>query len=340
MTQLENPKSKFESSVPWFRGGNFPLYLAPMAGISDKIFRQLCKERGADVLVTEFVSAEGVFRRNERTRRYLDFDEVERPLGVQLFGGNAEHMAEAARQVIDWVQPDFIDLNFGCPVNKVVAKNGGSALLKNCPLLGKVTDAVVRAVAPLPVTAKIRTGWDDKSINAVSAAQLLESLGIAALAVHGRTRAQGYAGFADWEIIAQVAAAVSIPVIGNGDLVSAADVAKRRVESGIAGAMIGRAAMNSPWIFSETKHYLATGELLPPPLPAEKWAFIQRHCVLAVEECGIEDLAMRSMRGRLMAYSKGLPASKMLREKFQRVSTLAEIQQIAQFHIATCLQAA
>ena len=326
--------------LSWFLNGNFPLYLAPMAGVSDKIFRQLCKERGADVLVTEFVSAEGVFRRNERTRRYLDFDEVERPLGVQLFGGNAEHMAEAARHVIDWVRPDFIDLNFGCPVNKVVAKNGGSALLKDCPLLGKVADAVVRAVAPLPVTAKIRTGWDDNSINAVSVAQLLDSLGIAALAIHGRTRAQSYSGCADWEIIAQVAEAVAIPVIGNGDLFSAADVARRKAESGIAGAMIGRAAMNSPWIFSQTNHYLATGRLLPPPEPAEKWALIQRHCELAVEECGVEDLAMRSMRGRLMAYSKGMPAGKLLREKFQHVSTLAEVEEIARLHLATCLEAA
>ncbi|HEX4667988.1 MAG TPA: tRNA dihydrouridine synthase DusB [Chthoniobacterales bacterium] len=323
--------------LPWFSNGQFPLYLAPMAGVSDKIFRQLCKERGADALVTEFVSSEGVFRRNARTRGYLDFDAVERPLGVQLFGGNAEHMAEAARQVVDWVQPDFIDLNFGCPVNKVVAKNGGSALLKDCPMLGKVAQAVVQAVAPLPVTAKIRTGWDDKSVNAVSVAQLLESLGIAALAVHGRTRAQGYAGEADWQVIAAVVAEVSIPVIGNGDLFSAADVAKRKMESGIAGAMIGRAAMSSPWIFSQTKHYFATGEILPPPAPAEKWELIQRHCELAVEECGIEDLAMRSMRGRLMAYSKGMPASKQLREKFQHVSTLAEVAEIAHDHLAMCL---
>jgi tRNA-dihydrouridine synthase B len=326
--------------LPWFSNGRFPLYLAPMAGVSDKIFRQLCKERGADVLVTEFVSSEGVFRRNARTRGYLDFDAIERPIGVQLFGGNAEHMAEAARQVVDWVQPDFIDLNFGCPVNKVVAKNGGSALLKDCPTLGRVVDAVVRAVAPLPVTAKIRTGWDDNSVNAISVAQLLESLGISALAVHGRTRAQGYSGAADWEVIAQVAAAVSIPVIGNGDLFSAADVAKRRAESGIAGVMIGRAAMSSPWIFSQTKQYLATGELLPPPEPPEKWALIQRHCILAVEECGVEDLAMRSMRGRLMAYSKGMPAGKLLREKFQHVSTLREVEEIARLHLATCLEAA
>lgn len=334
--------------LPWFCNSQFPLYLAPMAGVSDKIFRQLCKERGADVLVTEFVSAEGVFRRNERTRRYLDFDEIERPLGVQLFGGHAEHMAEAARQVIDWVQPDFVDLNFGCPVNKVVAKNGGSALLKDCSTLGKVAQAVVRAAAPVPVTAKIRIGWDDLSINAVSVAQLLESLGVQALAVHGRTRAQGYAGAADWEVIAGVATAVSIPVIGNGDLFTAADVARRKRETGIAGAMIGRAAMNSPWIFSQTKQFLATGELLPAPSPAEKWALIERHCQLAVEECrqngpreaDAEDLAMRSMRGRLMAYSKGMPGGKLLREKFQHVSSLAEVAEIARLHLATCLEAA
>src|SRR5216110_2279812 len=188
------------SSLPWFSG--FPLYLAPMAGVSDKIFRQFCKERGADVLLTEFVSAEGVFRRNDRTREYLDFDECERPIGVQLFGGNAEHMAEAAKQVVDWVAPDFIDLNFGCPVNKVVAKNGGSALLKDCPVLASVAAAVVRAVAPLTVTAKIRIGWDADSINAPRVARILLDAGIAAITVHGRTRAQSYAGAADWEVIA------------------------------------------------------------------------------------------------------------------------------------------
>src|SRR5712672_894494 len=222
------------AALPWFSG--FPLYLAPMAGVSDRVFRQLCKEHGADVLTTEFVSAEGIFRRNERTREYLDFDPKERPLGVQLFGGNAEHMAEAARQVVDWVQPDFIDLNFGCPVNKVVAKNGGSALLKDCPTLASVAGAVVRAVAPLPVTAKIRIGWDADSINASRVARILEGTGVVAITVHGRTRAQGYAGAADWDTIAEVAAAVPIPVIGNGDLAGATDVAKRRDETGIAGA--------------------------------------------------------------------------------------------------------
>src|SRR6202030_3512131 len=194
-------------ALPWF-DREFPLFLAPMAGVSDKIFRQLCKEHGADVLITEFVSAEGIFLRNERTRKYLDFDEIERPIGVQLFGANAEHMAEAARQVVDWVRPDFIDLNFGCPVNKVVCKNGGSALLKDCPTLARVASAVVKAVAPLSVTAKIRIGWDAGSVNAVGVAGTLSDVGIRAITVHGRTRAQGYSGEADWDVIGEVAEAV------------------------------------------------------------------------------------------------------------------------------------
>lgn len=300
-----------------------------MAGVSDKIFRQLCKEHGADVLTTEFVSAEGVFRRNERTREYLEFDEIERPIGVQLFGGNAEHMAEAARQVVEWVAPDFIDLNFGCPVNKVVSKNGGSALLKDCPTLANVAGAVVRAIAPLPVTAKIRIGWDANSINAVRVARILVDLGIKALTVHGRTRAQGYSGAADWNVIGEVAAAVPIPVIGNGDLMSPADVARRRAETGIAGAMIGRAAMSAPWIFQQTKHYLATNEIVDPPSLAEKWELIVRHCQLAVEEWGAEEPAIRSMRARLMAYSRAMPEAKRLRERFSQVATLAEVQRIA-----------
>ncbi|MEY2509910.1 MAG: tRNA-dihydrouridine synthase [Verrucomicrobiota bacterium] len=328
------------SELPWFSQSKFPLYLAPMAGVSDKIFRQFCKERGADVLVTEFVSAEGVFRRNERTREYLDFDEGERPIGVQLFGGNAEHMAAAAKHVIDWVRPDFIDLNFGCPVNKVVAKNGGSALLKDCPALAAVAEAVVRAVAPVPVTAKIRIGWDAESVNAPRVARILEETGIRAVAVHGRTRAQGYSGAADWDVIGEVVQAVSIPVIGNGDLTSGADVIRRRAETGVAGAMIGRAAMSAPWIFNQVKHYFTTGEHLPSPSFEEKWELIRRHCQLAIEEWGNEDQAMRSMRARLMAYSKGFPNSKALREKFQHVASLAEIDEIAAGHLALDLQPA
>jgi nifR3 family TIM-barrel protein len=305
-----------------------------MAGVSDKIFRQLCKEYGADVLTTEFVSAEGIFRRNERTREYLDFDEIERPIGVQLFGANAQHMAEAARQVVDWVRPDFVDLNFGCPVNKVVCKNGGSALLKDCPTLSNVASEVVRTISPMPVTAKIRIGWDADSVNAVRVARILADAGIAALSVHGRTRAQGYSGSADWNVIGEVAVAVPIPVIGNGDLSSAADIARRRSETGIAGAMIGRAAMSAPWIFRETKGYLTAGEIFDPPTLDERWKLILRHCELIVREWGAEEPAIRSMRARLMAYSKSMPDAKRLREKFSHVSSLADVKTIAEDNLS------
>ena len=258
--------------LPWFQN-KFPLYLAPMAGITDKIFRGLCKEQGADVVVTEFVSSEGIFRKNERTMHYLDFEETERPLGVQIFGGDPAHMGEAARLVIDWVKPDFMDINFGCPLNKVVTKNGGSSLLRDCPLLERVARAVAKAADPAPVTAKIRIGWDSGSINAVTTARILQDAGIRAVAVHGRTKEQGYSGEADWEVIAQVAEAVSIPVIGNGDITSALDVKHRRETTRISGVMIGRGAMSNPWIFQGIKHYLATGELLPDPSLAAAMGF-------------------------------------------------------------------
>lgn len=301
-----------------------------MAGVTDAIFRQLAKERGADVLVTEFVSAEGVFHRNERTRRYLEFAESQRPVGVQLFGGNPASMGRAARMVLDWVAPDFIDINFGCPVNKVVAKNGGSSLLKDCPLLEKVARAVVHAAAPAPVTAKIRIGWDSGSINAVAVARLLEDSGIQALAVHGRTRAQGYSGRANWDVIGEVAAAVKIPVIGNGDLDCPAAVLACRERFGVAGAMIGRAAMASPWLFEQCRAALEGNHIPPEPSLRERWQFILRHCELAVEARGNERAAMSSMRARLMAYTKGLPESRSLRLALSHVASLAELREIAE----------
>lgn len=314
-------------TLPWFQDC-FPLYLAPMAGVTDTIFRQLCKEHGADVTVTEFVSAEGIFRRNERTLEYLEFVDAERPLGVQLFGGDPGHLAEAARMVLDWKQPDFIDLNFGCPVNKVVSKHGGSSLLRDCPLLEKVARAVVRAVAPLPVTAKMRIGWSEQTINATTTARILEDCGVQAIAVHGRTKEQGYSGEANWDVIAQVAAAVSVPVIGNGDIASARDV-ERRMKTGVRGLMLGRAAMSAPWIFREIKHYLATGDVPVPPSLEEQWAHILRHCRWKVEKEGSEPHALAAMRSRLMAYSRGMPDAKRLREGFAHVASLRELEQIS-----------
>jgi nifR3 family TIM-barrel protein len=313
--------------LPWFQD-QFPLYLAPMAGVTDTIFRQLCKEQGADVMVTEFVSAEGIFRRNERTMEYLEFVEAERPLGVQLFGGDPEHLGEAARLVAEWKRPDFIDLNFGCPVNKVVSKNGGSSLLRDCPLLEKVARAVVRSAAPLPVTAKIRIGWCEQTINATTTARLLEDCGVRAIAVHGRTKEQGYRGLANWDVIAAVAATVAVPVIGNGDIACAADAVRAR-ECGVRGLMIGRAAMSTPWIFRQIKEYLATGALPAPPELAAQWEFIVRHCRWKAETEGSELHAMQAMRTRLMAYSRGMPEAKYLRSRFAHVASLAELEQIA-----------
>lgn len=304
-----------------------------MAGVTDSLFRGYCKEYGADVVVTEFVAAEGIFRRNARTLEYLDFGEQERPLGVQLFGADPEHLGRAAQMVLEWKQPDFIDLNFGCPVNKVVSKNGGSALLRDCPLLERVAKAVVRAVAPHPVTAKIRIGWDRSSINAVQTARILEDCGVQALAVHGRTKDQGYSGEADWNVIAEVTAALRIPVIGNGDLASAFDVAKRRRESGVAGVMMGRAAMSAPWVFGAVRQYLETGQMPLDPSLETQWGHILRHCREAAARSGAEGITMQFMRSRLMAYSRGMPEARDLRLRFSSIASLCELEDLAAEHI-------
>jgi tRNA-dihydrouridine synthase B len=316
----------------WFADGRFPLYLAPMAGVTDLIFREICKELGADVMVTEFVSAEGIIQADGRTRKYTEFTDTQRPVGVQLFGADGTRMGEAARKILHWKRPDFIDINFGCPVNKVVARNGGSSLLRDCPLLAEVAHGVVRAVAgEVPVTAKIRIGWDETSVNAVEVAKVLEDCGIAAIAVHGRTRAQGYGGEADWETIDAVARSVSVPVIGNGDITCGADVARRKRGTAVSGVMIGRAAMHKPWVFREAKHFLETGKESPEVALEERWALVLRHCRLAVESgrYGSEAQTLTAMRSRLMAYCKGFPGAKDLRQRLCHVVELTAIEELA-----------
>lgn len=303
-----------------------------MAGVTNSVFRRICKSRGADVLTTEFVSADGILHRNERTSRYLEFTPAERPLGVQLFGAEPDHLARAAVAVVEWVQPDFIDINFGCPVNKVVCKNGGSALLRDGHALASIASAIVRAAAPLPVTAKIRTGWDSATINATDNARRLEDAGIRRLTIHGRTRAQGYSGEADWDVIASAAGAVRIPVIGNGDINSAEAAMRRWRQAPVSGLMIGRAAMASPWVFQEI-HSAFRGDATPrAPTLSDRWNLIEEHCRQELDCWRDSTKGMHAMRSRLMAYSRGLHASRELRRRFGAVNALEELAAIRTWH--------
>jgi nifR3 family TIM-barrel protein len=255
-------------------------------------------------------------------------------LGIQLFGADPARLAEAVKAVIDWVSPDFIDLNFGCPVNKVVARNGGSALLKDCPLLASVAREVVAAASNLPVTAKIRIGWDSRSVNALETARILEGEGISRLAVHGRTKEQGYTGEADWQVIGAVANAVKIPVIGNGDIDSASVALQRLKETNVAGLMIGRAAMCHPWIFREIRSAIAGGGAPEAVTLRMKWDFIIDHTRREIEWwSGKEELAIRSMRARFMSYTKGLPGGARLRERLQQVTSAESLEAIAEGHL-------
>jgi nifR3 family TIM-barrel protein len=303
-----------------------------MAGVTNSVFRRICKSRGADVLTTEFVSAEGIMHRNERTEHYVDFQPEEQPLGVQLFGADPDQLARGAQAVLDWKQPDFIDINFGCPVNKVVCKNGGSALLRDGALLASIASAVVRAAAPVPVTAKIRIGWDAQSINAPENAKRLEDSGIRRLTVHGRTRAQGYSGEADWDVIAAVAQAVQMPVVGNGDINSAEVAVRRWAQAPVSGLMIGRAAMTSPWIFQELAAAFRGENAPPAPTLSDRWDLIEDHCRQELGRWRKTEKGMHAMRSRLMAYSRGLHSSRDLRRRFGAVESLEGLAAIRAWH--------
>ncbi len=282
-------------------------------------------------MVTEFVSAEGVLQAWERNRRYVEFAGQHRPLGIQIFGSVPEHMAAAARIITDAMQPDFLDINAGCPVPKVVGKNGGSSLLKDLPLLQRIAAAVVQELGnDCPVTVKIRIGWDAEHICALEAAQRLEDAGVQALAIHGRTRSQQYGGKADWGIIDTCARNVSIPVIGNGDITSPEDVQRARETTAVSGVMIGRAAMNAPWLFRQAKEYLKSGITPAPPDFAQRISFMLRHTRMAIDSghYGGELVTMRAMRARLLAYAKGIPGTKPLRPRLSRVASYTELTEI------------
>jgi nifR3 family TIM-barrel protein len=329
--------SKPAPRLPWFGPGRFPLYLAPMARHTDVAFRQLCKEQGADVMVTEFVQSEALVRDNAKAWEMVDFTEGQRPMGVQIFGATPASMAKAARLVCDRVRPDFLDLNFGCPAHKVIEQNAGSGLLRCTPLLYDLVKAVKDAIPDVPLTAKMRLGWDHSTIVAVEVAGRLQGLGVEALAVHGRTKEQGYAGEAHWGWIAQVAAAVDIPVIGNGDVRDGASAMSRRRETGVSGLMIGRAALGNPWIFGQIKAAMAgrEGESSAVGL-AQRWDCMLRLAELTLEvhatRLGSRDV--RWMLDRLHPLTHGLPGSRRLRDRLRHCLTLDDLRRTRDEHLA------
>ncbi|HVE61303.1 MAG TPA: tRNA dihydrouridine synthase DusB [Chitinophagaceae bacterium] len=298
----------------------FPLLLAPMEDVSDPPFRAVCKSEGADLMYTEFISSEGLIRDAIKSRRKLDIFEEERPVGIQIFGGDEEAMAMSAK-IVEAVNPDLLDINFGCPVKKVVCKGAGAGVLKDVDLMVRLTKAVVNSTS-LPVTVKTRLGWDDSTINIVEVAERLQDVGIKALAIHGRTRCQLYKGTADWTNIAKVKnnPRIHIPIFGNGDIDSPEKVIEYKKRYSVDGIMIGRAAIGYPWIFNEIKHFMQTGEHLPPPTIHQRIAVIKQHLHLSVNWKG-KIVGINEMRRHYTNYLKGLPNIKEFR---LRLVTLTE----------------
>ncbi len=294
--------------------GSFPLLLAPMEDVSDPPFRALCKEQGADVVYTEFISSEGLIRDAAKSVQKLDIYDKERPVGIQIFGANLDSMLQTV-EIVEKSNPDFIDINFGCPVKKVVSKGAGAGILKDIPLMVKLTEAMVKHTK-LPITVKTRLGWDHDSIYIHEVAERLQDVGIQALAIHGRTRAQMYKGSADWSPIAEVKnnPRITIPIFGNGDVDSAEKAVIMRDQYGLDGAMIGRASIGNPWFFKDVKHFFKTGEHLPSPPLAERVKVAKRHLEMAVAWNG-EHTGVFETRRHYTNYFKGIPHFKEYRLK-------------------------
>lgn len=296
--------------------------LAPMAGVTDLPFRLLCKEQGAGLLCMEMVSAKAIYYNNKNTETLMQIEPEERPVSLQLFGSDPVIMSEMAKRIED--RPfDILDINMGCPVPKVVNNGEGSALMKNPGLVRKIVTSVSKAIKK-PLTVKIRKGFDENNINAVEIAKIIEDSGAAAVAVHGRTRQQYYSGKADWDIIRQVKEAVSIPVIGNGDVDSPQKAKQLLEETGCDGIMVGRATEGNPWIFREISHYLDTGELLPHPALEEVKEMILRHAQLQLEYKG-EYTGMREMRKHVAWYTAGFPHSARLRGAVNEIESMEQL---------------
>lgn len=307
--------------------GEFPLLLAPMEDVSDPPFRRLCKIHGADMMYSEFISADGLVHNAVKSLQKLDIYDYERPIGIQYFGGQLESMIAAA-QIVEAANPDVVDINYGCPVAKVACKMAGAGLLQDVPKMVELTKAVVKSTSK-PVTVKTRLGWDEKSINIVEVAERLQDVGIQAITIHARTRKQMYKGEADWSWIAKVKEnpRMHIPVFGNGDIDSPQKALEYRRRYGVDGIMIGRASIGYPWIFREIKHYFATGELLPPPSIEERVEAVRQHLEHAIEWKG-ERLGILETRKHYTNYFRGLPNIKPFRQKLVTSDDIDEIFEV------------
>ena len=302
----------------------FPLLLAPMEDVSDPPYRRLCKLHGADLMYSEFISSEGLIRDAMKSRKKLDIFDYERPVGIQIFGGDEEAMAMSAK-IVETVNPDLVDINFGCPVKKVVCKGAGAGVLKDVDMMVRLTKAVVRSTS-LPVTVKTRLGWDSNSINIDEVAERLQETGIKALTIHARTRGQMYKGEADWEHISRIKQNpnIEIPIFGNGDIDSPHKALEYKNKYACDGIMIGRAAIGYPWIFNEIKHFFETGETLAPPTVADRLLAVRQHAEWSAEWKG-EKLGLIEMRQHYGNYFRGVPHFKDFRRKFLSVFTIEEM---------------
>ena len=305
----------------------FPLLLAPMEDVSDPPFRAVCKDKGADLMYTEFISSEGLIRDAIKSRKKLDIFEYEKPVGIQIFGGDEESLSLAAK-IVDVTNPDLLDINFGCPVKKVALRGAGAGVLKDVDLMVRLTSAVVKSTS-LPVTVKTRLGWDDNTRNIEEVAERLQDVGIKALAIHGRTRTQMYKGEADWTLIGKVKnnPRIQIPIFGNGDIDSPEKALEYNNRYGIDGIMIGRAAIGYPWIFNEIKHFFKTGEHLPSPTVEDRVQVARKHLHFSVDWKG-PVVGINEMRRHYANYLKGLPNIKEYRTKLVTLTQVEEIDEV------------
>jgi tRNA-dihydrouridine synthase B len=307
--------------------GEFPLLLAPMEDVSDPPFRAVCKEGGADLMYTEFISSEGLIRDAAKSRQKLDIFEYERPIGIQLFGGDIGNMVQSA-EIATAANPDLIDINYGCPVKAVACRGAGAALLQDIPKMVQMTAEIVKATH-LPVTVKTRLGWDDTTKNVVEVAERLQDIGIQALTIHGRTRVQMYKGEADWTLIGKIKEnqRMHIPIFGNGDIDSPQKALEYKNRYGVDGIMIGRSAIGSPWVFNEIKHYFKTGTELPPPDMAERVNITRKHLDFSIRWKG-DKLGIFEMRRHYSNYFKGTPDFKPFRTRLVEALTQVEVNTI------------